>query len=51
MFIVTLFRGVVVVEVGNGPVGFIFLIGIFPFVSQINFFNLIGYLMDCGIPG
>ena len=47
---VTPFRGVGVVEVGNGLVGLILLIGFFPLISQINFLNLIGYLMDRGIP-
>ena len=48
---VTPFRGVGVVEVGNGLVGLILLVGIFPLVPQINFLNLIGYLVDRGIPG
>ena len=48
---VTLFRGVGVVEVGNGLVSLILLVDIFPFVPQINFLDLIGYLVDCGIPG
>ena len=51
MFMVTPFRGVGVVEVGNGPVGLIFLIGISSLVPQIDFLNPIGYLVDRGIPG
>ena len=46
-----LFRGIGVIEVGNGPVSFILFIGIFPLIPQINFLNPIGYLMDHGIPG
>ena len=46
-----LFRGIGVVKVGNGLVGLILFIGISPFISQINFLNPIGYLVDRGIPG
>ena len=48
---VMLFRGVGVVEVGNGPVGLILFVGFFPLVPQINFLDLIGYLVDRGILG
>ena len=51
MFIVTLFRSVSMVEVGGGPVSLIFLVGFSPLVPQINFLNLIGYLVNRGIPG
>ena len=51
MFMVILFRGVGVVKVGNGLIGLILLIGIFPFIPQIDFLNLIGHLVDRGIPG
>ena len=51
MFMVTPFRGVSVVEVGNGLVGFILLVGFFPFIPQINFLNPVGYLVDRGVPG
>ena len=48
---VTPFRGVAVVEVGNGPVSLILLVGISPLVPQTNFFNPVGHLVDRGIPG
>ena len=48
---VILFRGVGVVKVSNGLVNLILLIGISPFIPQINFLNPIGYLIDHGIPG
>ena len=48
---VTPFRGISVVKVGNGLINFILLVGIFPFIPQINFLNPIGYLVDRGIPG
>ena len=48
---VILFHGVGMVEVGNGLVSLIFFTGFSPLVPQINFFNLIGYLVDRGIPG
>ena len=51
MFMVMLFRGVSVVEVGGGLIGFIFLVGFFPFVPQIDFLNPIGYLVDRGVLG
>ena len=51
MFMVTPFRGVGVVEVGGGLVNLIFFVGFSPLIPQINFLNLIGYLVDRGIPG
>ena len=48
---VTPFRGVGVVEVGNGLIGFILFVGFFPLVSQIDFLDPVGYLVDRGIPG
>ena len=51
MSMVTPFRGVGVVEVGGGPVGFIFFVGFFPFIPQIDFLDPVGYLVDRGIPG
>ena len=48
---VILFRGVGVVKVGGGPIGLILLVGFFPLIPQINFLDLIGYLVNRGIPG
>ena len=48
---VTPFRGISVVEVGNGPINLILLIGISPLIPQINFLNPIGHLVNRGIPG
>ena len=48
---VTPFRGVGVIEVGNSLVGFILLIGFFPLIPQINFLDPIGYLVDRGVLG
>ena len=48
---VTLFRGVGVVEVGNSPIGLILLIGIFPLIPQTNFLDPVEHLVDRGIPG
>ena len=48
---VTLFRCVGVIEVGNGPIGLILLVDISPLVPQINFLNPVGYSVDRGIPG
>ena len=44
------FRSVNVVEVGGGLINLIFLIGFSPLIPQINFLNLIGYLVDRDIP-
>ena len=48
---VTLFRGVGVVEVGGGLVGLILFVGFFPLIPQINFLDLIRHLVDRNIPG
>ena len=51
MFIVTLFRGIGVVEVGNGLIGLIFLVGFSSFIPQINFLNPIKHLVNRSVPG
>ena len=48
---VTLFHGVSVIKVGGGLVSLILFIGFSPLIPQINFLDLIGYLVDRGIPG
>ena len=51
MFMITLFRGVGVVKVSNSLIGFILFVDFSPLVPQINFLNLIGYLVDRGVVG
>ena len=51
MFMVMPFRGVGVVKVGGGPVGLILLVGFSPFISQIDFLDPVGYLVNRGILG
>ena len=48
---VTLFRGVGVVEVGGGLVGLILLVGFSPLVPQINSLDPVGHLVDRGVLG
>ena len=48
---VILFRGVSVVKVSGGLVSLIFLIGLSPLIPQVNFLDLIKYLINRGIPG
>ena len=50
MFMVMSFRGVGVVEVGGGPVSLILFIGFFLFIPYIDFLDLIGYLVNRGVP-
>ena len=46
---VTLFRGVGVIEVGNGLINLILFIGFSLLIPQINFLDPIGYLINRGI--
>ena len=48
---VTPFRGVGMVEVGNGPVNVILLVGFSLLIPQTDFLDPVEYLMDRGIPG